>query len=150
MTSAAARLTVNAIAAQAATAARPCNDQSPWNARPTKLTLGSDEVPKSSYFPNIAEGAYSLGVFTASATDPAVTVKGNYPGGIWLPDAEAAAPQVVVERSVGRRQGVGDAGRARRYRVTCDVSGPSTCRARDRASSTGCRRSRAAIAAASA
>ena len=97
-TSAAAILTVNApIVETAASAARPFSDQSPWNARPTAFTLGTYVVPKSDYFPNVAEGAYSVGVFTASSSDAAVSVKGpNASTGIYIADAEAWVDQVTI------------------------------------------------------
>ena len=97
VSSVAARLTVNAITVRAATSERPFNDQSPWNARPSKFTLGTEVVPKADYYPNIAEGAYSLGVFVASAGDPAVTVYGTTDeGGIWIPDAENVTAPLVI------------------------------------------------------
>ena len=96
-TSTVARLTVNSVAAQQASASRPYSDQSPWNARASKFTLGTYQIPTSSYYPTIEEGAYSTGAFAASASDPQVTVKGNSDdSGIWVPDAEANLPQVVI------------------------------------------------------
>ena len=82
---------------QGASLERPFSDQSPWNARPTKVVLGTDEVPKSDYFPNIAEGAYSVRVFAARDSDPPMTVLGpaDKPG-IYLADNEETASQVVI------------------------------------------------------
>ncbi|MEO8935368.1 MAG: immunoglobulin domain-containing protein [Burkholderiaceae bacterium] len=92
-----ARLTVNAIMPQIATADRPFSDQSPWNARPTEYTLGPFEVPRSTYLPTVAEGIWSTGAFVASASDPSVTVVGPADGSpLWVPDAEANVAQMVI------------------------------------------------------
>ena len=97
VTSDSAFLTVNAVSARVPTAARPFSDGSPWNARPSRFMLGADVVPTSLYYPSIAEGAYSLGVFTAASIDPSMTVYGAADGsGIWVPDAEASSPFVVI------------------------------------------------------
>ncbi|MEW7847165.1 Atrophin-1 multi-domain protein [Massilia aurea] len=56
---------------------RPYAASSLWNARPVKPVFGTFEVPKSSYFPTVASGGYSTGVFLAAATDPPVTVIGS-------------------------------------------------------------------------
>ena len=97
VTSAAAGLTVNAVASTGATAQRLFSDQSLWNARPTQFTLGTASVPTSTYFPTIASGAYSVAGAIASVTDPAVTVLGQSgKAGIWIPDAEAYAASVVI------------------------------------------------------
>ena len=82
---------------QGATASRPFSDRSLWNARPTRFTLGTIEVPKSDYYPIVAEGAYSVRVFVARQTDPAMTVLGapDKPG-IWIADAERLDPQIVI------------------------------------------------------
>lgn len=95
--SATARLTVNAIAAQAATPDRPFSNQSPWNSRPTQFTLGTFQIPTSKYYPTIAEGTWSTGAFVAAATDPQVAVLGTSDAsGLWEPDAEATVAQVVI------------------------------------------------------
>jgi hypothetical protein len=61
----------------------------PWNSRPVKPMLGSATVPKSSYFPTVASGGYSTGVFLASKTDGPVTIYGrDGVSGVWNPDAE--------------------------------------------------------------
>lgn len=97
VTSSVARLTVNAITARVATSDRPFSDQSPWNARPSRFTLGTNGVPKSDFYPNVAEGSYSLGVFVAAVTDPAMTVYGaSDAGGIFVPDAESDTAPVVI------------------------------------------------------
>jgi len=95
--SATAHLTVNAVVAQAASAARPFSDSSPWNARPSRFTLGTDVVPTSLYYPSIAEGAYSLGVFVAAASDPAMTIYGpSDSSSLWITDAEESRTSVVI------------------------------------------------------
>lgn len=82
---------------QGASASRPFSDRSFWNARPVKFTLGTTEVPKSDYFPMVAEGAYSVRVFVAKPTDPSMTVLGapDKPG-VWNADAERIDPQIVI------------------------------------------------------
>jgi hypothetical protein len=96
-TSAAARLTVNGAASTGATVNRPFSDQSLWNARPTKFTLGTATIPTSDYYPLIGGGAYSLAASVASNTDPAMVV---YPmsgqSGVWVPDAEVSYPTVTI------------------------------------------------------
>jgi len=63
--------------------------RSPWNSRPVSPVFGEYVIPKSSYAPSVAEGAWSTGVFLAGENDPPVTVRG-LPGtaGVWDPDAE--------------------------------------------------------------
>lgn len=54
------------------------NENSPWNLRPVNPVLSAAGiVPKDSYYPSIAEGAYSTGIFLAKESDPAVTIKGR-------------------------------------------------------------------------
>lgn len=55
---------------------RPFAATSLWNARPVNPTFGTFVIPKSSYFPTVASGAYSTGVFLASASDKPMTVIG--------------------------------------------------------------------------
>ena len=98
-TSAAARLTVNAVvaAAQAATLRRPFSDRSPWNARPTVFTLGSYQIPTSLYYPTVAEGSYSTGVYASSQSDPSVSVYGPAGGnGIYVADSQTFDWSVVI------------------------------------------------------
>ena len=56
---------------------RPYAANSLWNTRPVDPVFGTFVIPKSSYFPTIASGAYSTGVFLASATDQPMTVIGR-------------------------------------------------------------------------
>lgn len=56
---------------------RPYAASSLWNSRPVDPVFGTFVIPKSSYFPTIASGAYSTGVFLASPTDKAMTVVGS-------------------------------------------------------------------------
>ncbi|WP_246262385.1 Atrophin-1 multi-domain protein [Aromatoleum evansii] len=61
---------------------------SPWNSRPVNPTFGEFVIPKSDYYPSIAEGAWSTGVFLAGSEDPPVTVVGlPNSKGVWDPDA---------------------------------------------------------------
>jgi len=90
---------LQAPAAPFGTAARPFAASSPWNARPLGAKLGSDEIPKSLYFPSLDDGRWSTGVFVASPNDPPITVL-PLPGraGIWDPDAEAQRDSIVIPR----------------------------------------------------
>lgn len=58
----------------------PFAADSPWNTRPVNPALGTYEIKKPMYNPNwvptVGGGAYSLGVFMAKASDPAVTIYG--------------------------------------------------------------------------
>jgi hypothetical protein len=55
---------------------RPYAATSLWNARPVGPTFGTFVIPRSSYFPTVASGAYSTGVFLASTTDKPMTIVG--------------------------------------------------------------------------
>jgi hypothetical protein len=55
---------------------RPYAATSLWNARPVNPTFGTFVIPRSSYFPTVASGAYSTGVFLASTTDKPMTIVG--------------------------------------------------------------------------
>lgn len=81
------------------TADRPFAADSPWNARPIGVTLGSFEIPKAKNFPTMEDGKWSTGVFVAASDDPPVTVL-PLPGrkGIWDPDAEAMREQITIPR----------------------------------------------------
>jgi hypothetical protein len=56
---------------------RPYAVNSLWNTRPVNPVFGTFVIPTSSYFPTIASGAYSTGVFLAAATDQSMTVIGR-------------------------------------------------------------------------
>ncbi|MEO8937733.1 MAG: Atrophin-1 multi-domain protein [Burkholderiaceae bacterium] len=60
-----------------------------WNSRPVDPTLGADVIPKSDYFPNVAAGAWSTGLFLAKPDDQPMHIHG-LPGkaGVWDVDAE--------------------------------------------------------------
>lgn len=61
---------------------------SPWNSRPVGPKFGDFVIPKSDYYPSIAEGAWSTGVFLAGSGDAPVTVVGlPNSKGVWDPDA---------------------------------------------------------------
>jgi hypothetical protein len=83
--------------AQWGTFYRPFSADSPWNSRPVDPVLDDYVIPKSSYFPMVGEGKYSLGVFLAKASDPPVTVHG-LPGreGVWDPDAETHHESITI------------------------------------------------------
>jgi hypothetical protein len=67
---------------------KPFAATSPWNSRPVAPALGDFVIPKSTYFPGVAGGEWSTGVFLASANDSAVTVSGlPNTKGLWDPDA---------------------------------------------------------------
>ena len=55
---------------------RPYAANSLWNSRPLNPVFGTFEIPKSSYFPTVASGAYSTGVFLATSTDSPMTIVG--------------------------------------------------------------------------
>lgn len=76
---------------------RPFADNALWNSRPVAPVLGTFAIPTSSYFPSVAEGAYSTGVFKASTSDPAVVVQGPVGAtGIWDPDSETYRTGVTI------------------------------------------------------
>jgi len=56
---------------------RPYAASSLWNSRPVNPVFSAYAIPKNIYFPSIATGAYSTGVFLASATDRPMTVVGR-------------------------------------------------------------------------
>ena len=72
------------------TYSKPFAADSLWNSRPVNPVLGEFVIPTSEYFPTVASGAYSTGVFLSGPDDAAVTVTG-IPGskGLWDPDAES-------------------------------------------------------------
>lgn len=56
---------------------RPYSANSLWNSRPVNPTFDTYVIPKNVYFPSIASGSYSTGVFLASTTDQPMTVVGR-------------------------------------------------------------------------
>ena len=56
---------------------RPYAAMSLWNVRPVNPVFGTFVIPRSRYFPTVASGAYSTGVFLASSTDKPMTVVGR-------------------------------------------------------------------------
>lgn len=81
------------------TPTRPFSAQSPWNSRPVSPVLGDFEIPRSSYYPTLAEGKWSTGVFIASAADKPMTVLGPLgKPGVWDPDAEVTHDSIVIPR----------------------------------------------------
>ncbi|GAA4020986.1 Atrophin-1 multi-domain protein [Actimicrobium antarcticum] len=88
----------------------PFNAASLWNARPVEPVFGDFVIPKSSYFPSIASGVWSTGMFLAAAGDGPMAVKGiaGKPG-VWDPDAEANRPQITIPRWPADTVGAGAA-----------------------------------------
>ncbi|OYT99166.1 MAG: Atrophin-1 multi-domain protein [Burkholderiales bacterium PBB1] len=100
LASACAFLPAVSVAAEAfGTPLRPFSAQSPWNARPVAPVFGDFEIPRSAYYPTLAEGKWSTGVFIASAGDKSVTVLGplDKPG-VWDPDSEVTHESIVIPR----------------------------------------------------
>jgi hypothetical protein len=56
---------------------QPYAKNSLWNARPVSPVFGNFVIPKSKYFPSIAPGAYSTGIFLASPTDKPMSIFGR-------------------------------------------------------------------------
>lgn len=56
---------------------QPYSANSLWNTRPLNPVLDDFVIPKSLYFPTIASGDYSTGIFLAAATDQPMTVVGS-------------------------------------------------------------------------
>ncbi len=78
---------------------RPFSANSPWNSRPVNPVLSSLGIPKSSYFPTIAAGTYSTGVYVASATDTPMVVKGpSDTVGITNVDAGGKQASITIPR----------------------------------------------------
>jgi hypothetical protein len=75
---------------------QPFSKNSLWNARPVKPVFGTFVIPKSKYFPSIASGAYSTGIFLASATDRPMTVVGR--------GSTESAPVGVADPDFGARR----------------------------------------------
>ncbi len=76
---------------------RPFSAQSPWNSRPVDPVLGTDEIPRDSYFPTLESGTWSTGVFVARPTDRPQRVVGLVgEKGVWDPDAEEFQTEIVV------------------------------------------------------
>lgn len=76
---------------------RPFDAHSFWNSEPVNPVLGDEGIPKSYYFPTVAGGNYSTGVFLAKASDPPVQIVGPVNAkGVWDPDAEAYRPAITI------------------------------------------------------
>lgn len=92
--------TSTATAAKYGNYLRPYAASSLWNARPTQPVFSTYVIPTSSYFPSIASGTYSTGVFLAAATDKAMTVYGptttaTTTAGVSDPDSGNSRPITV-------------------------------------------------------
>jgi len=78
---------------------RPYAATSLWNARPVNPAFGTFVIPRSRYFPTVASGAYSTGVFLASTTDKPMTIVG--PGStdahtVGVADPDNGAKRVIT------------------------------------------------------
>ncbi|WP_194727053.1 Atrophin-1 multi-domain protein [Noviherbaspirillum malthae] len=62
-----------------------------WNSRPVDPQFHDFQIPPADYYPSVAQGKWSTGVFLATPSDPPMTIHG-LPGheGVWDPDAEAS------------------------------------------------------------
>lgn len=70
---------------------------SPWNSRPVSPVFGTFVIPTSYYFPTIANGAYSTGIFQALSTDKPMTIYGiTDAGGINDPDSGFNRPSITL------------------------------------------------------
>jgi hypothetical protein len=70
---------------------------SPWNSRPVSPVFGTQVIPTSYYFPTVANGAYSTGVFQALTTDGPMTVYGpDATTGIADPDSGGSSASITL------------------------------------------------------
>ena len=70
-----------------------------WNSRPVNPVFDTFVIPKSTYFPSIASGAYSTGIFLASATDGPMTVVGRNSSDtstVGVSDPDSGASHVIT------------------------------------------------------
>jgi hypothetical protein len=78
---------------------RPFSAKSLWNCKPIKPKFSTFEIPLSDYFPVVASGEYSTGVFEAKATDKPMVIYPNIKKtGVWCPDSEISKPTVTIPR----------------------------------------------------
>jgi hypothetical protein len=78
---------------------RPYAVNSLWNSRPVNPSFGTFVIPTSSYFPAVQSGAYSTGVFLASATDQPMTVTGPGSTATWtagVSDPDIGGSRVIT------------------------------------------------------
>lgn len=88
-----------AAQAQWGTYAKPYAARSPWNSRPVSPVLGTATIPASTYYPAVAEGAWSTGVFASTTKDLPVTVYGPVgAAGVWDADHEAYRASITFPR----------------------------------------------------
>jgi hypothetical protein len=88
----------NALDGVFGTYLRPYAADSLWNSRPLNPVFGTFVIPKSSYFPTVASGGYSTGVFLASATDAPMTIVG--PGSTATKTVGVADPDSGTNRVI--------------------------------------------------
>jgi hypothetical protein len=77
------------------TYSKPFAPDSPWNSRPVEPVFGTFQIPRDTYVPVIASGAYSTGAFLAQATDSPMTIQGIDARGVWDPDAGTYGPVTI-------------------------------------------------------
>ena len=77
----------------------PFSARSYWNIRPVGPKFGSFQIPDSSYYPRVGEGAYSSAAFLAVENDRPMRVigKAGQPG-VWELDGEQFVDEVLIER----------------------------------------------------
>jgi hypothetical protein len=123
-------LTTLAQATTASTAAapawgsfeRPFAANSPWNSHPINPVLGSDVIPKSDYCPAVTGGAYSTGIFRATAADGPMTVTGLYgAAGVDDPDTAVAHPVTLPHWPASTLPATGSDGHADIYDETTGI-----------------------------
>jgi hypothetical protein len=77
----------------------PFSVNSPWNSRPVNPKFSPFVIPKASYYPAVAEGVWSTGMFLAEPNDAPVTIVGPANSkGVWDPDAETYYPSITIPR----------------------------------------------------
>jgi hypothetical protein len=107
-------------AAEWGTYKQPFAADSLWNSRPVNPTFSDDVIPTSTYFPNVTAAAFSTGIFLASPSDPAVTVKGlTGSKGLFNADDENAHDVTIPHWPASVKPGPGSDGHA-------DIVDPST------------------------
>src|SRR5258706_9899819 len=67
---------------------KPFAATSLWNSRPVAPVLGDFIIPTDVYYPSVAEGAFSTGVFLSKVDDKPITISG-LPGTAGLPDPDS-------------------------------------------------------------
>jgi hypothetical protein len=117
-----ASVTTAAQPSEFSTFERPFAANSPWNSRPIKPVLGSDVIPKSGYYPAVMGGAYSTGIFRATAADGPMTVAGlKGAAGVDDPDTSVAHPVTLPHWPASTLPATGSDGHADIYDETTGI-----------------------------